>query len=733
MNSQDDDDGNNIEEASKSSLEPIIPLKVYLALPRKRFIGDTAYLRSDIAPRLSLSVTLSKKEEDHEAKPKSVKLNKENKEKLKKHCLESEFNLLNHGRLPKDIVELFNRCKNLKEEDITKEDFRALKKYYNTSAQFQGDNELLIILLYSKIILCIIDLLTSVHNFIEYEKRLQTNNNKTNARNKTKRKKMVLLNEKNETSDKLKTLTDEMNNMAAQCKTQLEEKDAQLKTLTDEMNDKAAQCKTQLEEKDTQLKTLTDEMNDMAAQCKTRLEENNVSDITKCKEQLHNLRKNTVESTKLMECSICSDIYKVPVMLPCGHAFCMGCCYMSMKVRYVLRASSFDSCMLCLKKFQFNDVKRLFNSFDLLTENLVEAKQKYCDDDNNILYMNEWKDEQKKGNDTWTKIQTVSETEILKEWDKLRRKEASEEYAEEYADMRNWIEERNQSLLQMWLENYPTDGFFTGPALPNPDAEITSDDDDAKSFDDDDPIQRQRDKIEYLVHRGIMPRHMLTVGSKSGTKDAIVERMTKLGYSAQDVDQAQAAFRKWKKHLYNEYDYDNPIFNDKPRNGDEQKCFDSFIFSEYKCQFNRQMKFPTRQSMYDLKKNLRRNWRLLGFEPHFYFFDEGEEAYCNNMNQQFFDNKIQPNRKNSEKKIPSEVPDSVDNQNKLRANNKRPHSEVVDRSYSGQRPNDNKVNTRSYGHNGGGNRSSSGQGPHYYNEGRTHSHSGANTWNKKTW
>ena len=69
MNSQD-------VEAVKSSLEPIIPLKVYLALPRKRYQGDTAYL-IDIASRLSLSVTLSKKGE--EAKPKCVRLNKENK------------------------------------------------------------------------------------------------------------------------------------------------------------------------------------------------------------------------------------------------------------------------------------------------------------------------------------------------------------------------------------------------------------------------------------------------------------------------------------------------------------------------------------------------------------------------------------------------------------------------------------------------------------------------------
>jgi hypothetical protein len=131
MNSHD-------EETVKSSLEPMIPLKVYLALPRRRYVGH--YL-SDIASRLSLSVTLSKKEEDHEAKPKCVRLNKENKEKLKKHCLEIEFKLFTDGRFGEDTAELFDRCKNLKGKDITKKDFEALKKYYNTSAQFQGENE----------------------------------------------------------------------------------------------------------------------------------------------------------------------------------------------------------------------------------------------------------------------------------------------------------------------------------------------------------------------------------------------------------------------------------------------------------------------------------------------------------------------------------------------------------------------------------------------------------------
>ena len=185
---------------------------------------------------------------------------------------------------------------------------------------------------------------------------------------------------------------------------------------------------------------------------------------------------------------------------------------------------------------------------------------------------------------------------------------------------------------------------------------------------------------------------MLTAGNKSGTKDAIVERMTSLKYSVQDVKEAEAAFKMWKIHLYNRYDDDDPIFNDKQRSCDEQKCFDAFIFSQFKCYFDRQMNHRTRQSMYDLKKHLRRNWRLLGFEPHFSFFDKGEEAYCYNKNEEFLKKYIQPNRKNSEKRIPSEVPDSDDNQNKWRANNKRPLSQV-DSSYnnggnSGQRRND---------------------------------------------
>lgn len=146
MNSQDNDDRNNNEEAAESSLEPIIPLKVYLALrprpPRKSFLlNQTAYL-SDIAPRLRLSVTLSKKEEEHEAKPRSVRLSTENKEKLKKHCLESELKLLDDGRIiAEDVVELFNRCKKLKGKDITRKDLEALNKYSDKSSKFQGENE----------------------------------------------------------------------------------------------------------------------------------------------------------------------------------------------------------------------------------------------------------------------------------------------------------------------------------------------------------------------------------------------------------------------------------------------------------------------------------------------------------------------------------------------------------------------------------------------------------------
>ena len=506
---------------------------------------------------------------------------------------------------------------------------------------------------------------------------------------------MVLLNEKKEIGDKLKTLTDEMNEMA-----------------------------TQLEEKDAQLKTLTDEINKMAAQCKTQLEENNVSDITKCKEQLHNLRKNTVESTKLMECSICSDIYKVPVMLPCGHAFCMNCCYMSVKARYVTGAASFDSCMLCSDKFQFNDVKRLFNSFDLLTGNLAEAKQKYCNDDINFFNIEEWKDEQKKGNDAWTEIKTVPETRILKKWDKLKGKESSEEYMEMISTI-----ERTQSLLYMWLKNYPTTGFVTVQALSNPDAEQTSDDE--KSFDSNDQRQLNRDKVKYLLHRGIIPRHLLTVGNKSGTKDASVERMINLKYSTQDVNEAEAAFKKWKKHLYKKYDYDNPIFNDKQRNSDEQECFDSFIFAEFKCYFSWNMTHQTRQAMYALKNSLRRNWRLLGFEPHFFFFGEGEEVFCYKKNQDFFNKVIQKKKNNSLIQIPSDVSSSEVNQN-TRRDNKRHHSDV-DRSHnndgsSGQRPNDNEVKTSSYSHNGRGNTSSSVKRP-YYHEGKTHSYG---AWNRST-
>ena len=331
--------------------------------------------------------------------------------------------------------------------------------------------------------------------------------------------------------------------------------------------------------------------------------------------QMHNttlLRKIEYFTQKLL-CTICDEPYKFPIILPCGHLFCMGCCYMSEKVMYVHNREELGKCTLCFNPFDLEkDLRAPNETIGCVALALAVEKSER---DKSYSY-EKWEDDRLKSERRWTEIRDTDQQKRLLEWDKLKSQ----------------TENQKHRMMELLRDDFP------GVLVMLQDVEIESSEDNTDSdaeYDDeegDTQGRRMRMAVKYLLHRGILPRFMLSKRNRSITKKRILDRIADLNFTLKDLDSAKSAFQKWKTFFRNandaiEFAYNDPLFGNMTVN--EEKMFDSFIESHNPNLTPwHMMDAPDKQRMYNLKNDLRKNWLILDFVPRFTFFEVHEEEHC---------------------------------------------------------------------------------------------------------
>ena len=317
-------------------------------------------------------------------------------------------------------------------------------------------------------------------------------------------------------------------------------------------------------------------------------------------------------------CTICSDPYKFPIMLPCGHLFCMGCCYMSEKVMYVHNREELGKCTLCFNPF---DLEKDLRAPNETIGNVALALAVEKSESNECFSYNKWEGNREKSERRWEEIRDTDQQKRLLQWDTLKRQ----------------TEDQKNKMMVLLRDDYPEvlvmlRDVEVESSEDNTDSDVEYDDDEGNGEIINPPGRSMRMAVKYLLHRGILPRFMLSKRNRPITKKRILDRIADLQFTLKDLVSAKSAFQKWKKFFRNanddiEYAYDDPLFGNATV--DEEKMFDSFITSHNPNLIPWQkMDYPDKQRMYDLKNDLRKNWLILDFVPRFTFFEPYEEEHC---------------------------------------------------------------------------------------------------------
>ena len=484
-------------------------------------------------------------------------------------------------------------------------------------------------------------------NFNKYEERHRTNCEKNNTKNKIKSKKMVsvrMIEEyKTQIEDKdaqLEALKDQINGME-EYKTQMmsdirevemdllaviDEKDAELNANKDQMR-VMGKYKTQMEDKDAQLKALKDQINEMG-KYKKQMEDKNAQlearaeEISETAEKDAELKECLVEEIEAnivhMKCTICKEIYKFPVILTCGHTFCMICLYTVMKIRYA-KGKEINNCFLCQECFQLDGgVIRIVFAYSMI-ENLITSKEKICELGAPFLSdfyydIGDCRENHKVGEHLWEEMHKEKGNFMLANWanEKASRPQA------ELTTVDNSVSNLSSNILQNHAEYFDQLNVKTrAVALESPENSY-------ENYEDCDRREAGDDMSSYLLQKNVFPAHLFE--KLVGTKGAILKKMK--ACTLNEVNEARAAFKKFK---FITGDNIKLMFESHGSSSSRQKIFDSFL--KYESDKNKstgrdlnQTPRDLKRSIYSLKKSLRRNWYFLDLQPNFIIFDAHEEA-----------------------------------------------------------------------------------------------------------
>jgi uncharacterized coiled-coil protein SlyX len=487
-----------------------------------------------------------------------------------------------------------------------------------------------------------------VHNFIAYEKRHKRNIEKSKSRNIKKSKKIKLKFEMEQKDADLKILTDQLSEMEkkdadlkiltdqlsemekkdAELKTmtnqlsEMEKKEAELKILTNQLSNLVAQYKTQFDQKDAELKTMTNQLSEMEkkeAELKiltNQLSEmekkdadlkiltDQLSEMEKKEAELNLLRdqtakmerhKTVVANTRDMQCIICQDIFKCPVVLPCGHVVCMGCLYKDMMIKYACSELDFKKCAECRTPFELDRIVRLYG-FDEISESLASVQEICHDNQEQISSFDDWKREKKYSEECYNELKEDNGSKMIRKWSDIKRGRITNTVGE---------------VMHLNRDHDPYDTLD----------------------DHDDDEERRMSRPDYLLKEGIVASHYLE--DIDATRDAINMRMDAYAVTYGDIASSNSSLTKLIRHLAGNPASHIPIYGFNPSDNKttlsetRQKAFDSY-FSRTYGNWNK-LEVSRLQSMYDTKKNLRRNWMFLGLEPDVILFSEGEEEYCDKL------------------------------------------------------------------------------------------------------
>ena len=330
---------------------------------------------------------------------------------------------------------------------------------------------------------------------------------------------------------------------------------------------------SKLEEKDAELNALRQE----------RTEKDAELNVTR------RLKESVVENIVEMECIICFDIYKCPVALSCGHTFCMTCLYTSMKTKYSYQERDFATCAECRVPFELDRVVRLYG-FDEVCESLAFAAREIYSNSDRYTSFHDWKQDRKRSEECWKELKENNGRVMIQKWEKVKGGVGV--------------------VISGNMDNY------------DPDAELNDD-----TADDD-------TRADYLLQKGIVASDYLSETNLEYSKHAILRRMDEF-VTLNDIAPSKASLKLFQRHCAGKNPEKIPLFGfDRNQSATEkiniskfrQSLFDSYFATKYGGVWDK-IASRDRQSMYDIKRNLRKNWIFLGLEPDVTLFLPGEEEY----------------------------------------------------------------------------------------------------------
>ena len=422
--------------------------------------------------------------------------------------------------------------------------------------------------------------------FLAYDKRYTASRHTSNQNNKKRSIKVKLENILKEKDSELTNLRAQMSDMTQCRKEQLSEDLSE--TLKNEMkknselNSFRGHLEDEIKKRDADLNTLKE----------------NISEMEKLKEIVLG---NIVE----MECVICNDVYKFPVVLPCGHVLCMICLYTHMKSKYAYQERVFRMCPECRKPFELDKIVKLYCGMDEVTERLAAAAQDICNP-GQYSSLDDWNKDRKRSEECYKEMRADNGRTMLQKWGDIKYGNTSAQYNPNYDDLfeREEVEDKN---------------------------------------------------AKYLLVKGIVPSEYLSRARIEGGKSryekeeaAILRRMIEFA-KPNEIAPSKNSLEKWLRHCSHELGNrpnNIPLFgfnrNETMLRKTEMKHFRQHMFDSYFSQKYGAWKTITEQrlqSMYDTKRNLRRNWIFLGLEPDIVLFADGEELYCEEMSRKVWSKK----------------------------------------------------------------------------------------------